>query len=54
MISLCIQEYISVTFELWIKPGMKWNDEYEIIEEDIDDSPGKEACNSLSLTLFQG
>jgi hypothetical protein len=54
MISLCIQEYISVIFELWIKPGMKWNDECEIIEEDIDDSPGKETCNSLSLTLFQG
>jgi hypothetical protein len=54
MISLYIRKEISITFELWIKPGMEWNDEYEIIEEDIDDSPGKEMYNSLSLTLFQG
>jgi hypothetical protein len=54
MISLCIREYISIIFELWIKPGMKWNDENEIVEEDIRNSPGKEICNNLSLILFQG
>jgi hypothetical protein len=54
MISLYIRKEISIILKLWIKSGMEWNHENEIVEEDIHNSPGKEVYNNLSLILFQG
>jgi hypothetical protein len=52
MAAVGIWEEIIFTFESRIKPGMEWNDESEIVEEDICYSPWRETSDILGDISF--